>query len=86
MLYRAMPANGDCLSILGYGCMRLPMAEGRIDEPRATRQIRHAIDSGVNYVDTAWPYHAGEGEPFVDAFLSGLTDLDLDKVTEERRM
>jgi hypothetical protein len=71
MLYRAMPANGDCLSILGYGCMRLPMAEGRIDEPRATRQIRHAIDSGVNYVDTAWPYHAGEGEPFVGRALAG---------------
>jgi predicted aldo/keto reductase-like oxidoreductase len=70
MLYRTMPANGDRLSILGYGCMRLPMADGRIDEPRATRQIRHAIDSGVNYVDTAWPYHAGQGEPFVGRALA----------------
>lgn len=71
MLYRTMPANGDRLSILGFGCMRLPTADGRIDEPRATRQIRHAIDSGVNYVDTAWPYHAGEGEPFVGRALAG---------------
>jgi hypothetical protein len=69
MLYRTMPANGDRLSILGFGCMRLPTAEGRIDEPRATRQIRHAIDSGVNYVDTAWPYHGGEGEPVVGRAL-----------------
>jgi predicted aldo/keto reductase-like oxidoreductase len=51
--------------------MRLPVAGGRIDEPRATRQIRHAIDSGVNYVDTAWPYHAGDGEPFVGRALAG---------------
>ena len=53
MLYRTMPGNGDRLSVLGFGCMRLPMKEGHIDEERATRQLRHAIDSGVNYVDTA---------------------------------
>ena len=50
MLYRKMPKNGDTLSILGFGCMRLPLQkEGRIDEPRAVRQIRSAIDRGVNY-------------------------------------
>jgi predicted aldo/keto reductase-like oxidoreductase len=43
--------------------MRLPMRkDGKIDEERAVRQIRHAIDQGVNYVDTAWPYHGGESE------------------------
>lgn len=37
MLYRKMPKNGDELSILGFGCMRLPMKEdGSIDEDRAT--------------------------------------------------
>jgi hypothetical protein len=70
MLYRTMPKNGDRLSILGYGCMRLPTVDGRIDEPRATRQLRHAIDSGVNYIDTAWPYHGGAGEPFVGRALA----------------
>ena len=63
MLYRRMPKNGDELSILGFGCMRLPLTkQGQIDEPRATRQLRYAIDRGVNYLDTAWPYHAGESE------------------------
>ncbi len=62
MQYRKMPKTGEELSVLGFGCMRLPMKEGRIDEPRAIAQIRHAIERGVNYVDTAWPYHAGESE------------------------
>jgi predicted aldo/keto reductase-like oxidoreductase len=57
-----MPKNGDELSILGFGCMRLPLKKGTIDEARAIGQIRFAIDQGVNYVDTAWPYHAGESE------------------------
>ena len=59
-------------SALGFGCMRLPQLEGednRIDEPEATRMIRHAIDQGVNYIDTAWPYHQGESEPLVGRIL-----------------
>jgi uncharacterized protein len=71
MLYRKAPKNGDELSILGFGCMRLAQKDGQIDEERATRQIRHAIDGGVNYIDTAWPYHGGESEPFVGRALAG---------------
>ena len=71
MLYRKMPKTGDELSILGFGCMRLPQKDGRIDEERAIRQVRHAIDRGVNYIDTAWPYHAGESEPFLASALAG---------------
>jgi hypothetical protein len=70
MLYRTMPKNGDRLSVLGFGCMRLPAKEGRIDEQRATRQVRYAIDAGVNYIDTAWPYHAGESESFLGRALA----------------
>ena len=66
-----MPQNGDELSILGFGCMRLAMRDGKIDEERATRQIRYAIDHGVNYIDTAWPYHIGESEPFLGRALAG---------------
>ncbi len=71
MLYRTMKKNGDSLSILGFGAMRLPQKDQKIDEARATRQIRDAIDQGVNYVDTAWPYHGGESELFVGRALAG---------------
>ncbi|HET6581161.1 MAG TPA: aldo/keto reductase [Methanoregula sp.] len=72
MLYRKIPRTGDKLSILGFGCMRLASKEdGSIDEERATKQLRFAIDQGVNYVDTAWPYHGGQSEPFVGQALTG---------------
>jgi predicted aldo/keto reductase-like oxidoreductase len=71
MLYRRIPKNGDELSILGFGCMRLPLKEdGTIDEERAMKQVRYAIDHGVNYVDTAWPYHLKESEPFLGRALA----------------
>jgi len=71
MLYRKVPKNGDELSILGFGCMRLPTKEdGTIDEERAKSQVRYAIDHGVNYVDTAWPYHMGGSEPFLGRTLA----------------
>lgn len=49
--------------------MRLPTKWGSIDEERATRQIRDAIDKGVNYIDTAVPYHGGESERFLGRAL-----------------
>ncbi len=65
-----MPKSGDRLSILGFGAMRLPLKGSKIDEPRATAQIRMAIDRGVNYIDTAMPYHGGASEPFLGRALS----------------
>ena len=68
MLYRKFGKCGFETSILGFGCMRLPLMGGKpsdIDEAEAVRMIRHAIDSGVNYIDTAYPYHGGASEPLV---------------------
>lgn len=59
-----MKKTGDSLSILGFGCMRLPEVKGKIDEKRTSRQIHDAIDCRVNYIDTALLYHKGESEPF----------------------
>jgi hypothetical protein len=67
--YRRVPKNGDQLSALGFGAMRLPVQNGRIDEERARKQIRLAIDKGVNYIDTAFLYHEGESEEFLGRAL-----------------
>lgn len=70
MEYRIVPKNNDKLSALGFGCMRLPVDQNyKIDQDRAIAQIRTAIDNGVNYLDTAWPYHGGESEPLVGKAL-----------------
>jgi uncharacterized protein len=71
MQYRQVPKNGDQLSALGFGAMRLATKRLGIDEERATRQIRDAIDQGINYVDTAVPYHGGESERFLGRALQG---------------
>jgi predicted aldo/keto reductase-like oxidoreductase len=62
MLYRKMPKTGDNLSVLGFGCMRLPGGQMNANEKEAINQIRYAIDRGINYLDTAWPYHGGKSE------------------------
>ena len=61
MLYNE--ACGEKLSRLGFGCMRLPLKEDKsIDEDELQRMVDYAIEHGVNYFDTAWPYHGGMSE------------------------
>ncbi|MBN7773016.1 aldo/keto reductase [Clostridium aminobutyricum] len=63
MQYRTFPKTGEKVSLLGFGTMRFPTLEnGKINEQEAIRMIRTAIDSGINYVDTAYMYHNGESE------------------------
>lgn len=67
---RRMEKPGVETSLLGFGCMRFPTTEdGKINEPEAEKMIDRAIAAGVNYIDTAYPYHNGESEPFVGKVL-----------------
>ncbi len=74
MKYRTFGKTGLQISALGFGCMRLPVMgkdKSQIDEKRAMEMVHLAIDKGVNYFDTAYPYHAkdfstgGSSEPFL---------------------
>ena len=60
---RKMEKLGIETSLLGFGCMRFPVLEnGEINEPEAERMLDKAIAEGVNYIDTAYPYHEGKSE------------------------
>ena len=58
------------VSLLGMGCMRLPLgADDKVDEAEAIRVIRHGIDSGITYIDTAYMYHNGFSERVIGKAL-----------------
>lgn len=73
MQYKEFGKTGKKISILGFGAMRLPMMkkgdEQVIDEKEAISMIRYGIDEGINYLDTAYPYHDGESEILVGKAL-----------------
>ena len=60
MQYRLDKKSGNKLSVLGFGCMRLPHTAGRIDPQKAGRLIMEAISKGVNFFDTAYLYPGSE--------------------------
>lgn len=78
MTYRTNPTTGDKVSLLGYGCMRLPTVtreSGRdsmseIDQEMVNRQVDHALAHGVNYFDTAPVYCKGRSEKAMGIALS----------------
>ncbi len=63
--------NGKQLSLLGFGAMRLPtLADSTIDETQVAEMTAYAMEHGVNYFDTAYPYHGGESERVMGRVLS----------------
>jgi predicted aldo/keto reductase-like oxidoreductase len=70
MEYRKMGSLDWEVSALGFGAMRLPVDDKQIIiEEEAIKMIRYAIDNGVNYIDTAYPYHGGQSEIIVGKAL-----------------
>jgi hypothetical protein len=72
MQYRKFGSLDWEVSALGFGAMRLPILDddsSKINEPLAMKMMRHAIDAGVNYIDTAYPYHQQQSERFVGKVL-----------------
>ena len=85
MQYRPFGKTGEKVSVLGYGCLRLPSLDipfggERIDEAEAIRLIRYAIDQGVNYVDTAFMYHGGNSEGLAPRMLNTSIKNDASSV------
>ncbi len=72
MQYRKMGSLDWEVSALGFGCMRLPSRRFSLmgaDLEESKRIIRYGIDRGINYIDTAWPYHMGESEKVLGEIL-----------------
>jgi len=75
--YRRFGRCGFDVSALGFGCMRLPVEDrdpSAIAQNEAIGMIRHGLDNGVTYVDTAYGYHGGKSEGLVGKALSGRRD------------
>lgn len=63
--------RGQALSLLGFGCMRMPEVKpGQIDRKKAFEMLDAAYEAGVNYYDTAYPYHAGDSEAMLGEWLA----------------
>ena len=70
---RLIPKTGDEISPLGFGAMRLPQKNGKIDRTEAQELIYYAIDNGVNFIDTAYLY--GDSESFLGEILTPLKQI-----------
>jgi predicted aldo/keto reductase-like oxidoreductase len=71
MLYRPFGSRTNVLvSMLGFGAMRLPSVDGKIDHARAIELLEYGLDGGINYVDTAYVYNEGDSEIVVGELLN----------------
>lgn len=72
MQYRSFGSTGLKVSALGMGGIRLPkhpFLPQALNISKCIRLYRHAVDNGVNYIDTGWPYHLGQSERVIGKAL-----------------
>jgi len=82
MLYRQAGKTNERVSVLGFGCMRLPVRENKahlIDEDKAQAMVEYAIHHGVNYFDTAYVYHSDI------PFQAGMSEVFLGRALKKQR-
>ncbi|MGQ9629668.1 MAG: aldo/keto reductase [bacterium] len=72
MQYRQLGNTGIKVSVLGFGCMRLPQKDGAVDEEEAIRMLRRAYELGVNYFDTAYVYHGQTSEVILGRAIKSM--------------
>jgi predicted aldo/keto reductase-like oxidoreductase len=86
MLYRKLGNIDKKVSILGFGCMRLPVGKSKdsgtnifersknIDQEESVKMIHYALEKGVNYFDTAYVYHGGNSETLLGKAIEGYRE------------
>ncbi|MFC1863347.1 aldo/keto reductase [Thermodesulfobacteriota bacterium] len=84
MQYRKLGKSGLDVSVLGFGCMRFPVIEegnehlSIFEKPvkveEAEKMLLHAVDNGINYFDTAYPYHGGKSEEILGKTIKPFRD------------
>jgi len=72
--YTTLGRTGLEVSRLGFGCMRLPMKEGRVDRDLSTPMLRRAYELGINFFDTAVGYCGADSQPAVGEALEPIRD------------
>lgn len=68
---------------LAFGCMRLPMKDGRVDEPQFCQMVDRFIEEGFNYFDTAHGYIGGQSETAIRSCLTSRYPRDAYLLTDK---
>ena len=84
MQYRKLGKSGIKVSALGFGCMRFPTVETEdktlspfeipVNEEEAEKMLLYAMEHGINYFDTAYPYHGGKSEELLGRTMKPYRD------------
>ena len=74
MEYRILGNSGCEVSSIGLGCMGMSDFYGPADEDESIATLHHALDIGLNFLDTADVYGSGHNETLIGRALEGRRD------------